>query len=243
MEFILTVHSPTPPGPKTKPQAMNELLMDIYRRMLEAYGPQQWWPAETRFEVMVGAVLTQSAPWTSVEKAIINLKTANALSPLALRAIPQEDLARLVYPAGYYNAKAWKLKALAEYLGQRFSDDFDAMAKVRLDTLRAELLGVHGIGEETADDILLYAFGKPVFVVDSYTRRVFTRLGLVPERGQYSTYNHLFIHHMPANPDLFQEYHALIVRHGKEVCKKQPICGRCCLLQKCPTGRKNALAK
>ena len=160
-----------------------EKLLDIYRRMLERYGPQHWWPGDTRFEIMVGAVLTQAAAWSNVEMAIANLVAANALSPEAIRNLSQEELARLVYPSGYFNSKARKLKALVEYLGQRFDDDLDAMALEDGDVLRAELLEVYGIGEETADDILLYAVGKPAFVVDGYTRRVFYRLDWLLRRA------------------------------------------------------------
>ena len=218
------------------PSALDK-LMDIYDRMLGQYGPQHWWPGDTRFEIMVGAVLTQAVAWSNVEKAISNLVAADALSPKAIRDLSEEDLARLIYPSGYFNTKARKLKALAEYLGQRFNDDLEAMAMEDGDALRAELLAVYGIGEETADDILLYAFGKPAFVVDGYTRRVFFRLGLAPEKGSYSTYRSLFMDNLPAERDLYQEYHALIVRHGNEVCAKRPICLGCCLLEVCPTGQ------
>ena len=137
-----------------------QTLERIYDRLLKAYGPQGWWPAETRFEVMVGAMLTQNTSWTNVEKALANIKAADALTAGALREVPQDDLATLVYPSGYYNGKARKLKALAEYLGRRFDDDIDAMKDVETAELRAELLDVYGIGEETADDIMLYAVGK-----------------------------------------------------------------------------------
>ena len=214
-------------------------LLDIYRRMLDRYGPQHWWPAETRFEVMVGAILTQSSAWGNAEKAIANLRSAGALSPPALRGMSEEELAGLVYPSGYYNAKARKLKALTEYLGARFSDDIDSMAREGASPLRAELMGVHGIGEETADDILLYAMGLPVFVVDSYTRRVLFRLGLAPEKGPYAVYQELFTRHLEPDSGQFGEYHALMVRHAKDVCKKRPLCQGCCLLEICPTGRAN----
>ena len=214
-------------------------LLDIYRRMLDRYGPQHWWPAETRFEVMVGAILTQSSAWGNVEKAIANLRSAGALSPPALRGLSEGELAGLVYPSGYYNAKARKLKALAEYLGARFGDDIDSMAREGASPLRAELMGVHGIGEETADDILLYAVGLPVFVVDSFTRRVLFRLGLAPKKGPYAVYQELFARHLEPDPGQFGEYHALMVLHAKDVCKKRPLCQGCCLLEICPMGRAN----
>ena len=216
---------------------MQERLLDIYDRLLERYGRQHWWPGDGPFEIMVGAVLTQSAAWSNVEKALANLKRAEVLSPQALRDISHEALASLLYPSGYYNSKARKLKALVQYLGERYGDDLGAMALQETASLKAELLAVYGIGEETADDILLYVAGKPTFVIDAYTRRVFFRLGLAPERGPYSTYRHLFTDHLPPDPDLFGEYHALIVHHGKEVCKKEPLCRGCVLLDICPTGR------
>ncbi|MCH8184858.1 MAG: endonuclease [Chloroflexi bacterium] len=216
---------------------LRESLMAVYERMLSRYGPQGWWPGGPGFEMMVGAVLTQAASWANVESALANLRSAGALTPRAIRAIPQDELARLVHPSGYYNAKARKLKALAEYIGERFDDDLDAMAHEDVDTLRNDLLGVYGIGEETADDILLYAMGKPSFVVDAYTRRLFWRLGLAPAKGSYAGYRAPFMQHLPKDPRLFGEYHALVVRHGKEVCKKEPVCEGCCLLEVCPTGQ------
>ena len=222
---------------------LGQRLLCVYQRLLERYGPQHWWPAKTRFEVMVGAILTQAAAWDNVRKAIDNLEEAGALSPRAIRDLDEEQLAGLVYPSGYFNAKARKLKALALFLKMRFDDDLDAMCREDADTLRGELLGVHGIGEETADDILLYAAGKPAFVIDAYTRRLFHRLGLAPETGPYSTHQALFTERLPADPSLFGEYHALIVRHGKEVCGKEPLCEGCCLLEVCPTGRARTAAE
>ena len=204
--------------------------------MLRRYGRQHWWPGDSWFEVMVGAVLTQAAAWGNVEKAISNLKAANALSPEAIRAIDEQELAKLVYPSGYYNAKARKLKALAQFVGREYNDDVEAMQKPDIGALREELLGVYGIGEETADDILLFALDKPAFIIDSYTKRLFTRLHLAPERGPYSTYRSLFTDNLPASAELFGEYHALIVSHGKSVCRKRPMCEGCCLLEVCPTG-------
>ena len=216
-----------------------DALTEVYDRLLARFGPQHWWPAETRFEVMVGAVLTQATAWGNVEKAIARLKEADALSPGGLRRLPVDELAQLVYPSGYYNAKARKLKALVEYLEEAFGDDLDAMGRSDTPALREELLGIHGIGDETADDILLYALGKPVFVVDAYTRRLFHRLGLAPERGPYSEYGALFNDNLPCDAAMFGEYHALIVRLGVEHCRKTPACAGCCLLEVCPTGKAN----
>ncbi len=212
-------------------------LKVVYERLLDAYGPQHWWPAEGRFEVMVGAILTQSAAWSNVEKAIDKLKDASKLSPSAIRETPVEELAGLVYSSGYYNAKARKLKALASYLGERFDDDIDAMRSHDTQTLRAELLAVHGIGHETADDILLYALDKPVFVIDTYTRRLLSRLGVADEKQPYAKYQQLFMDELPPNAEIFAEYHALIVSHAKASCRKSPECDGCVLLDLCPTGR------
>lgn len=217
---------------------MHEILLDIYGRLYETYGPRHWWPAESRFEVMVGAILVQNTAWINVKKAIHNLSDADVLSPERLRDIEQDALAQLIYSSGYYNTKARKLKVLVDWLGERFDDDIDAMMNEDMLVLRQELLGVHGIGEETADDILLYALDMPIFVIDTYTRRLLFRLGLAPETGPYSLYQEIFEKHLPADVPLFNEYHALIVTHAATVCKKEPVCQGCCLLDICPWGRR-----
>ena len=216
-----------------------EKLRDVYRRLRRHYGPQKWWPADSPFEVMVGAVLTQSTSWTNVEKAIASLKAADALSPGAIRRMSRDELARTIYSAGFHNSKARKLKALADYLGDRFDDDLDAMRRVDHAELRAELLGVHGIGNETADAILLYALGMPSFVIDAYTRRLLSRLDVRPTRDSYDDYQRMFEESLEPDPRTFDEYHALIVTHGKSVCMKRPRCADCCLLEICPTGRES----
>src|SRR3990170_2414680 len=160
-----------------KSKATGKQLEDIYQRLIKTYGPQHWWPAEEPFEVMVGAILTQSAAWRNVEKAIANLKAAKALSPAALRQIDLAELAALIHPCGYYNVKARKLKAMAEWFGLCCQDDICKLRAIRTDRLRQELLGVWGIGEETADSIILYAAEQPVFVIDAYTRRIIDRVG------------------------------------------------------------------
>ena len=167
-------------------------LLENYQRLLNCFGLQYWWPADEPFEVMIGAILTQSAAWTNVEKGILNLKKAGALSPRALRQIPQEELATLIHPCGYFNAKAAKLKALAGWFGERFSDSLEKMFAEDTGSLRRELLGVYGIGEETADSILLYAGSKPVFVIDAYTRRIMDRLGFKPGGDRYADYQKFY---------------------------------------------------
>ena len=211
-------------------------LLDIYRRLHAAYGPQRWWPGETPFEVIVGAVLTQSAAWTNVEKAIANLKAAGVLSPEGLARLDEAELARMVYPAGYFNAKARKLKAFVDMLRDRFGGNLERMLAAPAAELRPLLLSTHGIGPETADAILLYAAGRPVFVIDAYTRRLFSRLGIAPERDTYGAWRALFEANLEPDASLFNEYHALIVRHGKERCRRLPICDGCPLLAVCPTG-------
>jgi endonuclease III related protein len=182
---------------------------------------------------MVGAILTQSAAWQNVEKAISNLKNAEVMSPLALHNIPVAELAQLIHSCGYYNAKALKLKALVNWLDESCADDLDKLFALDMGTLRKQLLGVYGIGPETADSILLYAGNKPVFVIDAYTRRIISRLGLVSEKDNYNAYQALFMDNLPRNTELFNEYHALLVRLGKEACRKQPICDKCCLFEIC----------
>ena len=208
----------------------------MYERLLAAYGPQRWWPGETPFEVIVGAVLTQSAAWTNVEKAIANLKAAGVLSPAGLARLDGAELARMVYPAGYFNSKARKLKAFVGMLRDRFGGDLERMLAAPVAELRPLLLATHGIGPETADAILLYAAGRPVFVIDAYTRRLFSRLGIAPERDRYEAWRAQFEASLEPDAALFNEYHALIVRHGKERCRRLPICDGCPLLAVCPTG-------
>jgi endonuclease-3 related protein len=208
-------------------------LVGIYQRLFDRFGPQHWWPAEEPFEVIIGAILTQSAAWGNVEKAIKNLRGAGALSPRALRKLPRAKLAELVYPCGYYNAKALKLKAFALWLGNHYQDDLDKLFALDAADLRQQLLTVHGIGPETADSIILYAAGKPVFVIDAYTRRIMSRLGLAPERDSYATYQALFRESLPTDAQMFNEYHALLVCLGKKVCRRQPLCADCCLSDLC----------
>ena len=179
--------------------------------------------------MMAGAILTQSAAWSNVEKAITSLKAAGALAPEALRSLPLSGIAALVYSSGYYNAKALKLKSLATWLGERYQDDFERLSATETGQLRRELLGVHGIGEETADSIILYAASQPVFVIDAYTRRIVDRIGLAPEAGSYADYQRLFTDNLPRDAGLFNEYHALLVRLGKNVCRRRPLCQECCL--------------
>ncbi len=208
----------------------------IYKTLFTAYGPQHWWPGDSAFEIMVGAVLTQNTAWTNVEKAIANLKHARALSPESIAGAHPRRLAVWLKPSGYFNIKARRLQAMCRWLLAQ--GGVKRIARWPTDKLRHELLAVHGIGPETADDILLYAFNRPVFVIDAYTRRIFKRLRLIDGDEGYETLRHTF--EKALDPDtqlvrLYNEYHALIVLHGKDVCRKKPRCGECCLARLCPS--------
>lgn len=208
-------------------------LLEIYDRLFAFFGPQHWWPGETPFEVMVGAVLTQNTAWSNVEKAIANLKEQGLLNFADLAALPQADLADLIRPCGYFNVKASRLHNLLAMIQGRYAGDLDLLAQEELPTLRQNLLEVKGIGPETADSILLYAAGKPTFVIDAYTHRLLCRHGLAPEEdADYHEMQGLFLDSLPPSATLFNEYHALIVRTGKEFCKKsKPRCAACPLAE------------
>ncbi len=208
-------------------------LGSVYQRLLAAYGSQHWWPAETPFEVMVGAILTQSTTWSKVEKAIHRLEEAGCLNAAALRLIDESELTELIYSCGYYRAKARKLKALAGFLEESCGDDLEKLFAVEADELRRQLLAVHGVGPETADSIVLYAACKPSFVIDAYTRRIFSRLGLASGKESYDELKSLFEDNLPIDMPLCNEYHALLVRHGKDVCRMKPFCIDCCLKDIC----------
>lgn len=208
-------------------------LMDVYRRLFDAYGPQDWWPGDSPFEIIVGAILTQATSWNNVAKAIDNLTAEGILSPEGLRDISTDELAALIRSSGYFNVKARRLKAFIHHLWDAYDGNLEAMLNVDGPTLRHELLSVYGIGEETADDILLYAADKPVFVIDAYTRRILERLGVNGTAATYAEYQQLFHDALPADSRLFNEYHALLVRHGKDVCRPTPRCDECCLREIC----------
>ena len=220
-------------GAQMDTEQISQCLKEIYRRLMAGYGEQHWWPAEGPFEVMVGAILTQQTAWQNVEKAIANLKAAKALSPEAIRRLPLPELAGAIRPCGYYNAKALKLRYLADWLGSHYSDDLSRLFACDTEDLRRQLLSINGIGYETADSIILYAAGKPIFVIDAYTRRIISRIGLAPERDSYHSCQELFMTNLPPDARLFNEYHALLVRLAKDVCRKKPVCWRCCLKDIC----------
>ncbi len=216
-------------------------LMDMYRRLYRAYGPQGWWPGDGPFEVVLGAILTQAAAWTNVERALASLKAEDCWSLEAINRRPQEELAAIIRSSGYFNAKARKLKAFASHVLENYGGDLGAFLSRGHNKLREELLGIYGIGPETADDIALYAAGQPSFVIDAYTRRIIDRLGPfeTPLTGGYRAYQDLFQDNLDHDTGLFQEYHALLDRHAKEACAKVPRCSGCCLLDLCATGQDN----
>ncbi|HEY3315730.1 MAG TPA: endonuclease III domain-containing protein [Bacillota bacterium] len=220
-------------GRPVRPPALTE----VYDHLLARFGPRHWWPARTPFEVAVGAILTQAVAWRNVEKAIASLDAAGLLNPAALAAADGDALAELIRPAGYYRVKARKLQALSRHLVEGYGGRVEAMADRPLAELRPELLGVYGIGPETADSILVYAVGLPSFVVDAYTYRVFGRLGHWPETFRSPRYHEVqaFFHgHLPADLGLFNEFHALIDRLGHRIClKSRPGCGECPLAGLC----------
>ncbi len=191
----------------------------------------------------LGAILTQSVAWRGVERALANLEQAGCTSVEALQAIPEGDLAQLLRPSGYFNAKAGKVKAFVNHLWDRYDGDLDAMLSQGAAELRAELLSIYGIGEETADDIVLYAAGHPSFVIDSYTRRIMQRLRISPYTNSYAGHQAVFHDGLPADAGLFNEYHALLDQHAKVACRKDPLCSSCCLLALCPTGAERTAGK
>lgn len=215
----------------------HNVFEEVYHRLFEARGHQCWWPGETPFEVVVGAVLTQNTAWKNVEKAISNLKKASCLDPQALFAMPTEELSSLIRPAGYYNIKAKRLKALLGFLISEAGGDVLNLSRLPVMELRRSLLAIQGIGRETADSIILYAVGKPIFVVDAYTRRIFSRLGLLDDKMDYDEIRAIFESNLKPDLELFKDYHAQIVVHGKDQCRKKPRCDGCVLFDMCAIPR------
>lgn len=227
-------HDKRAPNPEqaAAPSSFSPLpqLRAYYDVLFQAHGPQHWWPGRTRFEVIVGAILTQSTSWTNVERAITALRRENLLSAMALEHLPLARLSKLIRSSGYFRQKARKLKAFVHFLRLRYQGSLDKMFATPTLELREQLLGVHGIGPETADSILLYAGNHPVFVVDAYTRRILERHQLIDGKHSYEQMRRLFEQNLPLSPQLYNEFHALIVHTGKHFCRKrQPDCDRCAL--------------
>jgi len=217
----------------TTKQNPADRLNDIFNRLAEHFGPLHWWPAETPFEVVVGAILTQNTAWRNVELAIAALKDADVLSASGLLRIEREKLEELIRPSGFFRQKAERLQLFATYLRDRHAGDLAHLLAGPLEQVRAELLTLKGIGPETADSILLYAGDRPSFVVDAYTRRLLTRLGLLAGQEKYAEIRSLFMDHLPHSSELFNEYHALIVEECKVYCRVKPRCAACPLRSVC----------
>jgi len=206
---------------------LSETLSEIYRLLYDAFGPQHWWPGETPFEIVTGAILTQNTNWANVEKAIKNLKSASCLTPETLYHLEISHLAKLIRPAGYYNIKAKRLKSFINWLYDNYDGEMSNLEHVNTEQLRTELLAIKGIGRETADSILLYALGRPVFVVDAYTARIALRHELIEPGADYEQLRQLFESNLPEDVSLFNEYHALLVKAGKEFCRPKARCSGC----------------
>ena len=216
------------------PEATGAGLRRVYHRLRRHFGHAGWWPAGTPFEVCLGAILTQSTSWTNVEKALDALRRRGRLSYEGLRSLPPSRIAPLVRSSGYFNVKARRLKAFLVFLGAEYGGQVEAMAGEDPRALRAKLLAVDGVGRETADSIVLYAAGLPLFVVDAYTRRVFARLGLLRGDEPYDEIQDFFMTRLPTDAGLFNDFHAQIVRLGKDVCRPRPRCDDCPLHILCP---------
>jgi endonuclease-3 related protein len=207
-------------------------VMDIYARLSRHFGDQRWWPADTPFEVMIGAILTQQTAWKNVEQGIKNLKSASLLEIEPLAKAPIEKLENCIRPSGFFRQKAKRIKSLAQYLLEQYEGDLDTFFKRDVETLREELLNLAGIGPETADSILLYADSKIKFVVDAYTFRSFKRLGM-DFKGSYKRAQDFFENTLVEDLKLYRNYHALIVELGKNYCRTSPLCSQCPLKSRC----------
>ncbi len=218
-------------------------FLKIYKLLYTEFGPRHWWPGDTRLEIIIGAILTQNAAWHNVEKAIRNLKRARLLSVKRLSEVKRTRLSKLIRASGYYNIKSLRIKNFLTFLNQRYAGNILRMFKVEAAHLRRELLGIKGIGPETADSILLYAGERPAFVVDGYTKRIFSRHGYIEEDADYEQVQRLFLKNLPVDVGLFNEFHALIVELGKSLCKsKKPLCNRC-PIRRIRNGRANKRKK
>lgn len=205
-----------------------DILKEIFHALFEFYGPQHWWPAESSFEIMIGAILTQNTNWRNVELAICNLKKSDLLEPLTIKNVPISKLRKLIKPAGFYNVKAKRVKTFVQYLIKDYAGNLEKMKRKQTSILRRELLAIKGIGSETCDSILLYALKKPVFVIDAYTRRILMRHNFIDEKDSYREIQTFFERNLKKDVRLFNEYHALLVRLAKEKCKSsKPLCDNC----------------
>lgn len=211
----------------TEQNKIEKILLRYFNKMYNHFGPLNWWPGDSPFEVMVGAVLTQNTSWSNVEKAISNLKQKGYLDPYKILDLSLKELAEIVKPSGFFNVKAKRLKSLIYFFVEEYDADIRKMLKDDLFSLRKKLLSVNGIGKETADSILLYALNKPIFVIDAYTKRIFSRHGIISEEMDYDDLQSFFMRHLPQDVSLYNEYHAQIVLTGKTYCRKKPLCEKC----------------
>ncbi|MEF3255258.1 MAG: endonuclease III domain-containing protein [Deferribacterales bacterium] len=205
---------------------LQQFFLTTYRVLLNYYGHQKWWPAETGFEVVVGAILTQNTSWSNVERAIINLKSTTALTPKSIFEIEHEKLKESIRPAGFFNQKADRLKGISKFILDELGGDIKNLSKLDLEVARNNLLSIKGVGDETADSILLYAVEMPSFVIDKYTIRMFGRVGVKGVKG-YQSWRRLFMDNLPVDIGIYKEYHALIVEHSKNFCRSKPLCEDC----------------
>lgn len=210
----------------------------LFTALFDAYGPRHWWPTVHggAFEMVIGAILVQNISWSNVERALVNLRGADVWSFKAILDAPDEEMHVLIRPSGYYITKTRKLKEFARFILERHGGDLERLFALQVGEMREQLLSVWGIGEETADDIILYGAKKPSFVVDSYTKRLLERMGWEIEGTSYGAYQQLFHENLPHDEYLFNEYHALIDYHVARICKKKPLCDRCVLAEQCPVG-------
>lgn len=208
-------------------ERVKRLLRSFYRDLLAHFGHRSWWPADSPFEVCVGAILAQNTSWKNVVKAMDNLKAVAALDPFRLHEMTHEELAALIVPAGYYNVKARRLGNFVAHLVEAHHGDLASLFSSPVDALRRELLSVNGIGKETADSMILYAANKPIFVVDAYTGRVLKRHGMISENASYDDIQEVFHANLPRETDLFNDFHAQLVAVGHHYCKRVPKCTEC----------------
>ena len=206
---------------------MRKKLVKLYDVLYKSFGPQHWWPARTKFEIIVGAILTQNTAWSNVEKAIKNLARQRLLNPTSIKNIKKKKLANLIKPSGYYNIKTGRLKNFVNFLFKKYGGNLKRMFRQDMGSLRKELLDVKGLGRETVDSILLYAGRKSIFVVDAYTKRILSRHNIVHSDSDYDSVQQLFMNNLPLEVSLFGEYHALLVKLAKDVCKNKPECRSC----------------
>jgi endonuclease-3 related protein len=221
-------------GVVTPPARNRRALLGVYRRLLRRYGNARWWPGAGPLEMCLGAILAQNTSWANVEKALAELRSRGLLSYEALRGVPEARLARLVRSSGTFRVKARRVAAFVRFLGKEWGGRVEAMAREAPAILRRKLLGVNGIGPETADSIALYAAGRPLFVVDAYTRRIFARLGLLSGGESYDAVQRFFMDRLPRDAALYNDYHAQIVHLGKDFCRARPRCTACPLEDLCP---------